>query len=304
MRALGAQAGLRQNAPQGNAPQANGPQAGRGGRADPAKRPCRGPHQSTPHRMTLPDFGQPLLAPLLALLAATLDEVLSSPQQIAAYLAAAAGAALVVAGAFVKTMIPLRWLAVGGNLGFLAFGVLHPSPTTLMVALTLLPINLYRVREMTRLTRRVSEAEASGNLSGVWLKPYMKPRKLRAGQVLFRKGDRANHLYLLAEGRLELVELGREIPPGRVFGEIALFSPARRRTNTVRCATACTVLMIDEGTVKQLYYQNPSFGFHLIGLVAARLSEDVERAEFKLSQSQGGVSLDQPEAEPGPPPAH
>ena len=246
-------------------------------------------------------LGPQLLPQLLQVLGATLDEVLASPLQITAYLAAAAGAALVVAGAFVKTMIPLRWLAVGGNLGFLVFGLLHPSPTTLLVAVTLLPINLYRVREMTRLTRRVGDAEASGNLSGVWLKPYMKPRKLRAGQVLCRKGDRANHLYLLAEGRLELVELGREIPPGRVFGEIALFSPARRRTNTVRCISACTVLLIDEGTVKQLYYQNPSFGFHLIGLVAARLSEDVERAESKLSQSHsqaaadGPLALDQPD---------
>ena len=38
------------------------------------------------------------------------------------------------------------------------------------------------------------------------------------------------------------------------------------------------MLSIDEGTVRQLYYQDPAFGFHLIGLVAARLSEDVARA--------------------------
>ncbi len=224
-----------------------------------------------------------------SLVSDTVAAVLASPVQIAAYASAALGASLVVAGAFVRTMIPLRWLAVGGNIGFLLFGVLHPSPTAFLVSAALLPINLYRVREMTRLTRRISATEAAANLSGLWLKPYMKARKLRAGQVLCRKGNRANHLYMLAEGRLELVEIGREIPPGRIFGEIALFSPARRRTNTVRCITPCTVLTIDEDTVKQLYYQNPAFGFHLIGLVAARLSEDVERAEFRLSQIESGT---------------
>ncbi len=41
--------------------------------------------------------------------------------------------------------------------------------------------------------------------------------------------------------------------------------------------------MIDEVTLKQLYHQNPSFGFHLIGLVVGRLSEDVRRIEKRLA---------------------
>ena len=201
-----------------------------------------------------------------------------SPRHLLAYGAGALAVGFAAAGALVRTMIPLRWLAVGSNLGFLAFGALFPSPATLAVAAVLLPINLYRLHEMVRLTRQVSAAEGRSDLSGLWLRPYMKARKLRAGTVLFRRGDAADRLYLLAEGRLALVEIGHEIPAGRVFGEIALFSPAKRRTHSARCLTACTVLHISEDTVKQLYYQNPAFGFHLIGLVAARLSDDVERA--------------------------
>jgi CRP/FNR family transcriptional regulator, cyclic AMP receptor protein len=106
----------------------------------------------------------------------------------------------------------------------------------------------------------------------------MKAKKLPAGAVLFRRGDAADRLFLLADGRLELQEIGQEIPPGRVFGEIALFSPSKRRTHTARCLTACTVLRIHEDTVRQLYYQNPAFGFHLISLVASRLLDDVGRA--------------------------
>ena len=49
-----------------------------------------------------------------------------------------------------------------------------------------------------------------------------------------------------------------------ILGEIACFGPDKRRTNIARCASASTVLMVDEVTLKQLTFQNPSFGFHLI----------------------------------------
>jgi argininosuccinate lyase len=45
-----------------------------------------------------------------------------------------------------------------------------------------------------------------------------------------------------------------------------------------------TVLLVDEPTLKKLYHQNPSFGFHLITLVAARLSQDVRRVEQRLAE--------------------
>jgi hypothetical protein len=216
-----------------------------------------------------------------------------------AYAAGAIGVAFAAAGAIVRTMIPLRWLAVGSNLGLLVFGALHPSLTTFAVSAVLLPINLYRVREMTRLTRKVTAAEVGADLSGVWLRPYMKARKMRAGQVLFRRGDQADMLYLVADGRMELVEIGRELPAGRIFGEIALFSPSKKRTATARCVTPCTVLCIDEGTVKQLYHQNPSFGFHLIALVAARLSEDVQRSQQAASaEAPPSAAALPPEADP------
>ena len=65
------------------------------------------------------------------------------------------------------------------------------------------------------------------------------------------------------------------------IGEVGLFSPGHRRALTARCVGACTVLSIDESTVKQLYYQNPAFGFKLIALVARRLSADVERLQHQ-----------------------
>jgi CRP/FNR family transcriptional regulator, cyclic AMP receptor protein len=224
------------------------------------------------------------IAELLALAQAQVQAVLASPRDLIAFVAGGLAASFVIGAAFVRTMIPLRWLAVAGNLGFVVFGALRPQYLTLFVSAVLLPINVHRARQMMRLTRRVESAEAASDLSALWLRPYMKSRRLKEGAVLFRKGDPADHLYCLVDGQIELVEIGLRLEPGRIFGEIAFFAPDRRRTLTARCAQAGTVLMIDEATLKQLYHQNPSFGFHLIGLVAGRLSQDVRRVEQRLAE--------------------
>ncbi|MDE2502885.1 MAG: cyclic nucleotide-binding domain-containing protein [Burkholderiales bacterium] len=202
---------------------------------------------------------------------------LASPAQMIAAAAAAAGIGLVVTGAFARTMLPLRWLTAASNAAMLVYGALHPAPITLLISVTLLPINLYRAVEVTRLTRRVKQAQADADLSGLWLRRYMKPRRLRAGQTLFRKGERANRLYMLIDGQMQLSDIGQPLDSDRIFGEIALFSPSGLRTHTVHCVTACTVLEIHRRTVEQLYFQNPAFGFHLMKILAGRLSADLER---------------------------
>jgi CRP/FNR family cyclic AMP-dependent transcriptional regulator len=220
---------------------------------------------------------------IAAQISAYLASALASPEEMLALCAAAAAAALTISSSFVKTMVPLRWLAVCSNVGFFAYGMLHPSWVMALMHGVLLPINCVRLAEMKRLTRRVHAATASADLSGLWLKPYMKTSKRKAGEVLFRQGDLADHLYILAEGRVEFVEIGVSIGPGQMFGEIAFFAPDGRRTLTARCREDCLVLSVNQSTVRQLYFQNPSFGFEIVGLIANRLSADVARLQLQLA---------------------
>jgi CRP/FNR family cyclic AMP-dependent transcriptional regulator len=202
---------------------------------------------------------------------------LSDPWQATALAAGLAGALLVVISAFVKTMIPLRWLAVGSNLGFIVYGLMLPSPMVALLHVVLLPVNLWRVNDMLRLTRRARAAATDARQLSIWLKPYMRPRRRRAGQAIFRRGDPANRLYYLVEGEVELPEVGRTLRPGEMFGEIAFFAPDRRRSSSALCRTDCTVMSIDEDTFRQLCLQNPDFGFHVVSLIASRLSGDLQR---------------------------
>jgi CRP/FNR family transcriptional regulator, cyclic AMP receptor protein len=216
--------------------------------------------------------------------------LLGSPQQVLASLAAIFGMALAVAGALARTILPLRWLAVGSNFGMLAYGALHPSPLTAFISILLLPINLYRAVEVTRLTRIVRRSGVTADMASLWLRPYMKSRRLQAGATLFSQGDHADRLYMLVQGRMELAGIGKPLETGRIFGEIALFTPGRLRTRTVQCLSDCVVLEIDERTVRQLYYQSPEFGLHLIELLATRLHEDIGRATLPAPAPGGSTS--------------
>jgi CRP-like cAMP-binding protein len=221
--------------------------------------------------LSLPELSAAQAGPLLA--------TLSQPQQVLALASAAVAALLVIVSAFVRTMIPLRWLAVGSNVGFIVYGLVHPS--LLMVALhaVLLPVNLWRVRQMVQLTRRVSASTADPQQMALWLRPYMRSRRYKAGARIFELGAQADRLYFLVDGRVDLPEVGRHLQAGQMFGEIAFFAPDRRRSASARCATDCTVMSIDEDTFKQLVYQNPDFGLEVVRMIAGRLSQDVQRLQ-------------------------
>ncbi len=219
------------------------------------------------------------LTQLTAEATALLNSMVASHQQLAAHLFLMLSVLLSVAGYLVRPMVTLRWLAAGASVALLGYGVLHPSIISCVVSAVLLPINVYRALEASRLTRRVKRAAGDSNMAGLWLKPYMQAKKYKAGHVLFSKGDHADQLFLLVDGEMTLADIGTPLETGRVFGEIALFSPTHIRTHTVQCTTDCTVLEIHESTVKQLYFENPTFGFHLIDLLVSRLSSDVDRVE-------------------------
>lgn len=194
-----------------------------------------------------------------------------------ALVSAAVAGTLVVVSAFVKTMIPLRWLAVASNVGFIVFGLVQPSLLMVLLHGVLLPVNLWRVVQMRQLTRRVKAVSADPQQVGLWLRPYMRSRRHRPGHVLFERGAAADRMYLLTDGTVDLPEVGRTLQPGELFGEIAFFAPDGRRSSGAVCRTRCTVLSIDRDTFLQLVHQNPGFGLQLLHLVTARLSNDLQR---------------------------
>ena len=98
----------------------------------------------------------------------------------------------------------------------------------------------------------------------------------RDGETLFAVGDRNFKFHIIKAGEVEIVEINEVFGKGTFLGEIGLFTPDGRRTMTVRCKTDVQTAMIDYDQFKQLYFQNPQFGFRLLHLIVARMQHSRE----------------------------
>jgi hypothetical protein len=193
------------------------------------------------------------------------------------------GAIFFVATLLMRTMVPLRVTGIISDVFFIGYGVLSGTVTTLMLYILLLPINIFRLAQMLRLVKRARVA-AQGDLSMDWLKPFMNRRKYGKGDVLFRKGDRANEMFFTVTGKFLVTELGIELPPGRLVGELGFLAPDNRRTQSLECTEDGQVLAITYDRLLEIYFQNPEFGYYFLRLSTERLLQNIARLEGVIDQ--------------------
>jgi hypothetical protein len=193
-------------------------------------------------------------------------------------IAAWVAALLVFSTFFMKTMIPLRVVAITSNVAFigyallaLRYGIFGRVYPILVLHSALLPLNIVRLRQMRRLINTVNQASSSDVIES--LIPYMTSERHRKGETLFSKGDPADKLYLIGEGNVRFAELGKQLSDGAVFGEVGLFAPQGVRSVSAVCEDECRLYAIAKDKVLELYYQNPRFGFFLIRLVSGIAGE-------------------------------
>jgi hypothetical protein len=199
----------------------------------------------------------------------------------AEFLGYAAALAMLVAFSM-PTMIPLRIFGIAANVLFVVFGYLTLSYPVLILHLALLPLNGFRLYQMVQLTKRVTEA-SRGDLNMDWLMPFMSSRPVASGALLFRKGDSADELFCVVSGRFRISEIGTELGPGALIGELGFLAPDHARTHTLECVEGAVVMRISYDQMKQLYFQNPKFGFFFMRLAGQRLFRDIARLESQVA---------------------
>jgi CRP/FNR family cyclic AMP-dependent transcriptional regulator len=182
-------------------------------------------------------------------------------------------AVLVFSSFFMRTMVPLRMVAVCSNISFvtyallgLKYGIFGRVLPILVLHAALLPLNLVRLKQLTALQRAVQEASEDETIRS--LIPYMRADTHAAGDVLFEQGDPADRLYVIERGQVRFAEIGKVVADGQVFGEVGLFAPHHVPTLSAICEDECRLHTITREKVLELYYQDPRFGFFLIRLIA------------------------------------
>lgn len=184
-----------------------------------------------------------------------------------------------------RTMLPLRLVAIASNIAFISYAIAASLAPILILHGALLPLNILRLIQMQRQVASVGATPETpdGDDRFDWLIPLAEPRKLAPGERLFERGDEAESLYVIIGGEIELPEIGVRLGPGAMLGEIGLFAEDRRRTTSARAKGPVELAELTERRVERLYFDNPRFAYRLIRMVTQRLIENLARAEERAT---------------------
>jgi CRP-like cAMP-binding protein len=124
--------------------------------------------------------------------------------------------------------------------------------------------------------------------------PFSQRTLAGQGDLVIRKGDQSDCLYLVYEGSLRVVEAGIELGPGSVTGEMGVLSRTHVRTATVRAHTDCVLGRVSKQDFDRVYFSNPSLALELIHLIINRLTGEIEtrraQAVMVAGPSMSGTS--------------
>jgi hypothetical protein len=101
----------------------------------------------------------------------------------------------------------------------------------------------------------------------------------KAGEFIFREGDLTSDLYILEDGRVELLRQQEGVPhvvatlgPGEPFGELALLEDSPRDLSA-RAVVDCALLKLDYATLIEVIRENPQVALHSMRRLSRRLKE-------------------------------
>jgi hypothetical protein len=200
-------------------------------------------------------------------------------------LCALVGAGFYAATFLMRTMVPLRVFGIISAFFFMAYGALGGAVATFLMYFLLLPINIIRLFQIQKLVKKARVA-VEGELSADWLKPFMERRLYRKRDVLFRKGQPADEMFLITTGMFLVTEIGIELPPGRLVGELGFLAPKNVRTQTVECIEDGAVLTITYDRLLEVYYAYPDFAYYFLRLSSERLLQNNARLESFIEQHE------------------
>jgi CRP-like cAMP-binding protein len=176
-----------------------------------------------------------------------------------------------------KTMIPLRVAAVFACVFGFVYGYLSHAYPSMALALVLLPVNLWRLKELRRLIAD-SGAAVDRPSHYEWLRPFMHRADFPAGHVLFHKGDVGEAAFLIGAGEVYIPEHDATVGAGGLLGEIGLLSKGHVRTATAICRTDVRAWKISFDELEQLCLQDSKFCLHMARVIVQRYQANLQNS--------------------------
>ena len=171
-----------------------------------------------------------------------------------------------------KTMLRLRVLAILSNICFVIWSLDNGIYPTLALHVMLFPMNVWRLFEILRMKHRAVAARENRLGPLDWLRPLAKTVTFEAGDFIFHKGDRPDHLYYLVEGEVAFDDVHATAGAGEIFGEVAFLTSQKARTSSARCTGRCVVMALDAADLATMSLQDPAFNIYIMRVIAERLA--------------------------------
>ena len=99
-------------------------------------------------------------------------------------------------------------------------------------------------------------------------------RTFAAGETIFSKGDPGDRMYAVIEGEVDIVappdRLLETVPPGGIFGEMALLENCIRNASAV-ARTDCRLAAVGADRFNYLVQMTPNFALDVMRTMADRL---------------------------------
>ena len=122
--------------------------------------------------------------------------------------------------------------------------------------------------------------------------------EFEAGETIFKEGDLGTEMYIVHEGKIEIVkELPTEqrtlavLEKGDFFGEMAILEDLPR-TATARAQTAAKVLLINGSTFDQMLRSNPEIAVRMMRKLSRRLRETDRQLREALGRQSGPLMVE------------
>ncbi|MBI2528066.1 MAG: cyclic nucleotide-binding domain-containing protein [Candidatus Rokubacteria bacterium] len=154
------------------------------------------------------------------------------------------------------------------------------------------------------LFRNIAERE----LQATW--PWLRERRLRAGEVLFREHDRGSEMFLIRSGTVVISKhvTGRvdqvlaRLEPGDFFGEMSLFD-GQPRSASVQADTDVVLYGLDRANLDRLIETSPraatAFFYQLVQVFIKRLRDSGELVAEVTRWGLEATGLDVEHTSPG-----
>ena len=100
-------------------------------------------------------------------------------------------------------------------------------------------------------------------------------------------------MFLTVTGKFLVTEIGVEIPAGRILGELGFVSPNNNRTQSVECIEDGEVLTVGYDRLREIYLDNPEFGYYFLRLTSDRLLQNFARLQGLVEESNTALAAAQ-----------